>query len=172
MLRPRLFTLLPVALLLACSDAPTSSTAKTGPALPPVAPAVLSYTGIVENTLRDLDYQYLRVPGGERIRLVGPQTARLARVSGAEVSVRGTADAVDGLIVESFLVVSVGGVEAIDGVLMKVGEQYALRLILDGSMRMLTDLPDELKGHVGERVWITGPADGVAVAYGVIGGDS
>ena len=171
MLRHRLFALLPAVLLIACNDATTATSPKaTAPALPPVAPAILSYTGVIETSGADLIPLYIRVEGGSRIALAGAETVRLANVVGAEVTLRGTMDAADALIVESFRVVSVAGLEAADGVLVKTADGYALRLLLDGSMLTLIDLPDELKAHVGERVWVAGPTDAAPVLYGVIGG--
>ena len=170
MLRQRFLVLLPAVVLMACDQASTTAPLTAVPAPPPAAPAVLEYTGVIENSLGDLDPLYLRVPGGPRIRLAGGETARLARVIGAEVSVRGTLDGIDGMIVEAFLVLSVGGRAAADGVLLKVGDDFFIRLLIDGSMRLLINPPDELKDHVGERVWVTGPDDAAPVAYGVIGG--
>ena len=171
MLRPRFLVLFPVVVLLACDRPPTTAPADPTQAVPPAASALLSYRGVIESGAPlDPDGLYLNVTEGPRIRLVGGETARLARVVGAEVSLRGTLDAVDAMIVQTFLVIAVGGLPAADGVLVQVGEDYGIRLLIDGSMRTLVNPPDELKVHVGERVWITGPSDAPPVGYGVIGG--
>ena len=54
---------------------------------------------------------------------------------------------------------------------MRTDDGYALRLIVDGTIRPLINPPSDLTNHVGERVWVTGPVDAPPVNFGVIGGE-
>jgi len=127
--------------------------------------------GIVEspssNSLTEL---YIRVGDTGLYRIEGSERYRLSRLVGAEVTVRGPLDGLDGIEVEGFVVLKVHGREAADGVLVEMEDGYALRLVVDGSFRYLIDPPAELLGHVGERVWVTDPTDESPSDYGVIGG--
>jgi hypothetical protein len=147
----------------ACSD-PVSAPAITDPIVIP-AVGVQSFVGTLEQRDGNL---WLRRDAGSSIRLMGPESAALSSVIGADIEVRGTADGSDdGFVVGEFTVRAVGGQPAADGILESLEEGLALRLA-NRSLRMIIDPPAELARLVGKRVWIAGPADQCPVGYGVI----
>lgn len=92
-------------------------------------------------------------------------SAALTRVGGAEIVVRGVA-AGDSFSVADFVVRSIEGAPAVDGVLVKNGD----RLVLRGERGELAlgNPPAELTSMVGARVWVSGPLDTGPNSYGII----
>ena len=107
-----------------------------------------------------------RAGGGASIPLDGPQAKLIGAQSGADVWVEGTRDATGTLTVKRFVVRSVDGAAAIDGVLRADGTGLAV-VTPDGARHALKSAPEALREHVGHRVWVTGASSGPLV-YGVI----
>ena len=108
----------------------------------------------------------LQRPGGASIQLDGPQAKLIGSQSGADVWVEGTRDATGTITVKRFVVRSVDGVPAVDGILRAEGSGLAV-VTTDGTRHALKSAPEPLRQHVGHRVWVTGAASGPLV-YGVI----
>jgi hypothetical protein len=155
----------------ACTDSPS---APYTPAITSPAPSLTTLRGIVHVTGRSAPV--LTTEDGEW-SLAGPELSRLESVDGADVEVRGVWDAVGVFVVNDFLVRPIDGVEAMDGVLMEIyaydfDEEfigYGLRLTRSALVVPLTDPPNGLLEHLGERVWVTGGLNGPPSAFGVIG---
>jgi hypothetical protein len=104
---------------------------------------------------------------GASVRLTGDATATLRRMSGVVVRAHGTRTPAGELRVARFVVRSVDGRPALDGVLAAEGER--LYLVTAGDRRvLLANPPSALRDHVGARVWLTGEPTGTIVAYGII----
>lgn len=67
----------------------------------------------------------------------------------------------------TFVVRALDGQPAIDGVLERAANGFALRLA-DGRTRAIPALPEGLREHVGARVYLAGPPGAVPSAYGVL----
>lgn len=115
----------------------------------------------------------LTTSAGNELALIGTEAGNLVSLDGAEVDVRGLWDA-DALSVSDFLVRRVGGIEVLDGIVTMVVDEetgdvgYGISLTR-GSYVPLIDPPDELIGHLGQRVWVTDPASGQRLVFGIIG---
>lgn len=111
------------------------------------------------------------------VALGGPALTLLRRAVGAEVTVRGTLTneldlmaAPNGarrFVVADFVVRTSDGNAVTDGVLELDNGSYSLRLA-NGERRPIVQLPDELKAHVGERVYIIGAVDRPS-GWGILG---
>ena len=108
----------------------------------------------------------LQRSGTASVRLAGPQAELVGAQSGADVWVSGTRDATGTLTVTRFVVRSVDGAPAIDGILRADGNGLAI-VTPDGARHPIASAPDALRQHVGSRVWVTGAASG-PVVFGVI----
>jgi hypothetical protein len=171
-----------VAAWLAAATACSDSVAPTEHALPaaPGQPAAqISIIGIVHQTTDLLAPVMLRTDDGRDIVLVGANLASVASVDSAEVEVRG-AWAVNGALeVNDFVVRSVEGAPAMDGILVARYDEsgqdliggtligYGLQLTRGGTIA-LTDPPADLVAHLGERVWVTGDPTAAPAAFGFI----
>lgn len=91
----------------------------------------------------------------------------LRRLEGLEVAVRGVRRP-DALQVQDVAVRGANGVPAVDGVLVREGAGYALRMA-DGGRRPIARLPEGLRGAVGARVWLAGRLDGDVDSFGIVG---
>ena len=105
--------------------------------------------------------------GGPTVTVVGDQAADIKRVSGADVLVSGPRDNSGHMTVRSFVVRSVDGAPALDGMLQERGGRYVL-VTNDGREHAITSPPEALKQQVGSRVWVTGSLGTGAVIFGVI----
>jgi hypothetical protein len=165
----------------ACSDtaAPTvTPTGSTGSS-PPFAPQLITLTGFIhlsETTSRNT--ATLDIGDGPEITLDGADFSSFAAVDRVELEVRGSWLADRMFEVSDFVVRSVEGAPAMDGILIAVVEDqtdeksgstiaYALELTRGGSVT-LTDPPADLITHVGQRVWVVGSLDGPPTAFGTI----
>lgn len=163
----------------ACSDslAPADHAAPAAPDQP--AAALISIIGIVHQTT-DLRSSFtLTTDDGRDIALVGADLASVARVDMAEVEVRGAWNGDGALQVNDFVVRSVEGAPAMDGILVARLDDsvqeiagttligYALQLTRGGTIA-LTDPPADLVAHLGERVWVTGDPSAPPTAFGFI----
>jgi len=162
----------------ACSDsvAPTDHALAAGPGK---ADAQIPIIGIVHQTT-DLRRPFLlSTDDGQEVMLIGASLASVARVDNAEVEVRGAWDPEGAFEVNDFVVRSVDGAAAMDGILVALLDNsgqdiisptvlgYALQLTRGGTIA-LTDPPADLIAHLGERVWVTGDPTAAPVAFGFI----
>jgi hypothetical protein len=164
----------------ACSDTAAPTVAPTGAtgSSPPLTPQLISITGmirLVEPNSRN--GAILSTGDGPDITLEGGDFSSLAGVDRVEVEVRGNWGGDRVFEVNDFVVRSVEGAPALDGILIAVYEDqtdekdattvYALNLTRGGSAT-LTDPPADLIAHLGQRVWVTGGTDGPPTAFGTI----
>jgi len=163
----------------ACSD----SLAPADHKLPAVAdqppPALISIIGIVHLTTNLRGTFTLSTDDGQEIVLVGANLISVAQVDKAEVEVRGAWNADGALEVTDFVVRSVEGEAAMDGILVARYDEsgqdlmpgtligYALQLTRGGTIA-LTDPPADLIAFLGERVWVTGDPTAAPAAFGFI----
>ena len=166
----------------ACSDTVAPTVAPTGAtgASPPLTPQLITIIGVIHVTeTGSRNSAALDTGDGFEITLDGADFSSLAAVDRVEVEVRGIWGVAGSTFeVNDFVVRSVEGAQAMDGVLIVVNEDqtderggsttaYALQLTRGGSAA-LTDPPADLIAHVGQRVWVIGAADGPPTAFGVI----
>ncbi len=163
----------------ACSDslAPAGHAAPAAPNQP--AAALISIVGIVHQTTDLRNSFTLSTDDGQEFVLVGANLASVARVDRAEVEVRGAWNADGALEVNDFVVRSVEGAPAMDGILIARYDEsgqdligptllgYGLQLTRGGTIA-LTDPPADLVAHLGERVWVTGDPTAAPTAFGFI----
>jgi hypothetical protein len=110
----------------------------------------------------------LRVTGGPMVGLYGGVSPLLESVIGGQVHLEGEQLNESVVEVQSFVVLMVGGRPVRDGVLIRTSAgEYLLRLTI-GGYDSLIDPPAELRAHIGDRLWISGPDDGPPNAFGVI----
>jgi len=120
----------------------------------------------------------LRPRGGrEPLALEGKQVAMLRGLAGIDVLVRGrrtgtySRTATPGVTavfqVESFVVRSVSGIPATDGVVAVAGGQFYL-VLQNGTRLPVAHFPSVLQQKIGARVFIAGPLDREAATYGLI----
>jgi len=108
---------------------------------------------------------------GQGVTLVGDLQGELARLSGAEVRVRGAQRGnppAGSFEVESYVVTGIDGEVPTVGILTATGD--ALTLVGTDTVE-LADVPDELRDRTGAKVWIVGPvaAGKLAVqSYGIL----
>lgn len=115
--------------------------------------------------------------GTQTIALRGPERALLERVTGLEVVVRGTLTTERDVQaaprgapifeVRAFEVRASEGIVAVDGVVNVKDGTYWL-LMPTGQRVNTPNLPAELRNQVGARVFVVGPLQQAASAYGVI----
>jgi hypothetical protein len=177
----RLIPVLAVAWLAAgtaCRDAvaPTDKTQPSGPSTPP---AQISIVGFVHLSTDLRNQVTLRTDDGQEYALIGAGLTSIARVDSAEVEVRGGWTADGAFEVNDFVVRSVEGAPALDGILVArydpavddpdsmtvVG--YDLQLTRGGIIA-LADPSADLIAHVGARIWLTGDPTAAPTAFGVI----
>jgi hypothetical protein len=123
--------------------------------------------GIVSVTGTSFEQQIvLHTSAGVRaLAASGTDSAALARLGGAEVVVRGTMVAAR-FAVTQFTVRSVGGVNVVDGVLVRDGGRLILRA-RSGSLA-LGNPPVAFDSLIGARLWVGGSLDTGPNVYGVI----
>ena len=109
--------------------------------------------------------------GGPTVTLLGDKAADVKRVSGADVWVTGSRDSGGRMTVRRFVVRTVDGAPALDGMLSERGGRLVL-VTDDGKEHVITSPPDALRQQAGSRVWITGSLATGAVIFGVIRGRS
>jgi hypothetical protein len=160
MFRTTCFTLL-LATAAACTDSPAAPIARWAPEPEDSGFETVTGTVVSETALRRND-------DGTVVPLLGPQTALLTELIGAEIRVRATADEIgaEALWIVEFRVLLVDGLPAFDGMLVAGEEGYAIET-MEGSYEPIPSIPDDLAFHVGSRVWLT-TADGHCVRYGVL----
>jgi hypothetical protein len=160
-MRTRFFSLLVVATVVGCTDTPFTP---IGGSIPVEEPedGSRTVTGFVVS-----ENELLSNEDGSTIPLMGPHTRMLAELVGAEVRIFGTSDEFeDNLWVIEFRVLAVDGLPALDGKLDYGEEGFAI-VSPEGALSPLAELPDDLMGQIGRRVWMT-LREGTWVRYGVI----
>jgi hypothetical protein len=111
---------------------------------------------------------------GVRAVMLEGDRPSLDRLQGLDVLVRGAFEPRTGqiggraFVVREFAVRAADGVPAVDGILARRGGGFAL-VMGDGRRLDVAHLPESLRNHVGDRVWIAGPLDRPAISFGVIG---
>jgi hypothetical protein len=161
--------MLAAAILIGCGDAQTTTAPTISPGTPTVTgPSTLNGTVVANQSQELLPALELRLADGSLIGLTGSGSLALASVVGAQVQISGLEYGDSMVDVQRFLVLSVGGQDVSDGILMVSDDgSYSLHLTSGGS-RVVTDPPAELTAYLGERVWLV-EADGAAPeAFGVI----
>ena len=178
MLSTRIVPVLVAACLItstSCSEstAPTASSSSGPGSSTPQSPFFVTVSGTIQLGYTDMGEVLLKTGDGNELVLIGTEALNLVSLDGAEVDVRGLWVA-DALSVSDFLVRRVGGIEVLDGIVtMQVDDEtgdvgYGISLTR-GSYVPLIDPPDELLAHIGQRVWVTNPADGQPLVFGIIG---
>ncbi|HEX5073149.1 MAG TPA: hypothetical protein VFW03_08090 [Gemmatimonadaceae bacterium] len=144
-----------------------------------VPPALESIRGTVVTDAAALPVQvYLQLGADERVKVVGSDAHQLVRLDGALVELHGrwAGQALPVFVDEpvsapfalaNFVVLAVGGREAMDGVLGEDQGRYYLRLTA-GDAYWFADAPSEFDAHIGQRIWVTGWRDRPPMTYGVI----
>lgn len=117
----------------------------------------------------------LRPASGGVLDLMGEDLALLRAADGLEVALfgqfgpaSGVTTSAAGFVITWFAVRAVDGNAAIDGVLERAGDGFALRLS-DGALISLPMVPEPLRTAAGMRVFWVGPLDSAPRAYGILG---
>lgn len=153
MIRPFLLAALLVTAV-ACSDTPVAAP----PPLDEPELATITGTLVAPSMLRS---------GDEFIELAGWQVSLLDGLVGADLMVEGVPETTDGdFLMYEFSVLAVDGLPAIDGMLTAHAEGFAIYSRLGDSV-VLDDIPADLEGHIGKRVWVA-LRDGVPERFGVL----
>ncbi|MBB4637388.1 hypothetical protein [Longimicrobium terrae] len=105
---------------------------------------------------------------GRAVALAGQQPV-LRALAGVEVAVTGRRTSPAAFQVAAVTARSVDGIPVTDGVLVRDGERWFLRMT-DGGRVPLSNLPDALRGREGARIWVTGPPQGPVQTFGEITG--
>jgi hypothetical protein len=156
------------------STAPPPAGSSSNPSSPtPQSPSFIMASGTIHVGHTDMGNVTLKTTDGNEFLLTGTEVANLLSLDGADVDVRGLWDG-GALAVSDFLVRRVGGIDVLDGIVtMLVDDEtgevgYGISLTR-GSYVPLIDPPDELLAYIGQRVWVTDPADGRRLVFGIIG---
>ena len=145
-----------------------------GRSAPSRAPATDTLRGTVRLVGSEPGLLVLEATTGAVSDVTGASLDALRAAEGLEVMLVGRAGAPTGLTpsrigfdIVRFAVRRAAGVPAIDGILVRTGESFALRLV-DGTVVPLTYMPEGLRGAVGARIYLAGPLDDAPRAYGVL----
>ena len=168
------------AVLIACGCTESSLGPKypvgVGPPQPP-EPVVI--TGTLEVSPVAV---VLRLESGELVDLVGEEVRRLAPLDGAQVELRGDwafpiswpLDTELPIVairptfaIAEFVVLSVAGRPAMDGVLEENEGEYYVRLAT-GDVFRIADAPSDFDTCIGRRIWVTGSMEDPPLTFGVI----
>jgi hypothetical protein len=160
---------LPVVLVAtACSHNDEPGAATPGGNDPAAASAPDTLRGhLVIAGAEPLTFALLHTVTAGVVALTGPGAREVRAVDGAEITVEGEWVAADRFEVVRFIVRTVDGQPAHDGVLLEEEGHYFLAH--EGGQR--TDVispPEALRRMVGSRVWIAGPAGSAPHAFGLI----
>lgn len=114
----------------------------------------------------------LAIEGESAVNLTGQLVPEIRRLSGAMVEVHGTR-AGTGLMgrfeVAAYEVVEIDGLKPVVGMLRESGGAYGIASAEEETM--LAEVPHEMSGLVGAKVWVTGVWEGEVLhvqSYGVI----
>jgi hypothetical protein len=161
----------------ACNDslAPTNQAQPAGQS----TPILFSITGYIRPTTDRRGSVMLSTDDGREIVLIGASLTSVAAVDSAQVEARGAWVDAGTFEVSDFVVRSVEGAPALDGILIARYDEsgqdlisptllgYSLQLTR-GGMIDLTDPPEDLVAHLGARVWVTGDPNAPPTAFGFI----
>lgn len=155
------------AVLVGCSDTPSPTQVALSPATS--SPRLVTVSGTV--TVNSAGYKgaalMLQQDDGSTIGLTGDQAAAMYSIVNDQVEVDGQIDETSMMLVQRFIVTSVGGQPVIDGVLDLTPDGFILRLTRGGDVGVMGP-SDDLQQHIGDRVWLAGPDDAPPTAFGVI----
>jgi len=176
MTRAQLLTAAAVLMACGCRDSSGPDTVDQGQRSPPDGTSITG-TVVADATVSPLQI-YLLDRTDQRVNVVGAEAQRLASLDGAQVQLSGNwiGKVVPPLIHESvsprfaiigFVVLAVGGHQAMDGVLGEDQGRYYLRLTA-GNAYWFKTTPSEFNDYIGKRIWVTGWLDNSALTYGVI----
>jgi len=164
-----------VAVLIACSCRDSTEPIVTRPG--PSDQTSITGTVIADASLSPVQI-YLLDGTDQRVAVIGSEAQRLASLDGAQVQLSGNwiSKVLPPLVHQSvsprfaltgFLVLAVGGHQAMDGVLEQDAGRYYLRRTGADAYWFKTT-PSEFSDYIGKRIWVTG-WDNSALTYGVIG---
>ena len=180
---PALVAVVCLVAAVACNDSTAPNRSASTPSRPstpaiPADPTLVTIAGSVHVTGRDEASLILVTDDGFEVALRGAGAARLARVDGADVEVRGSWNSDQSFTVSDFLVRKVDGVPVMDGVLISMDDfvddahtnaalVFALALTRGGTV-ILSDPPAALTEHLGARVWVADSGDRPPTEFGII----
>ena len=177
MTRARLLTAVAVVIACGCTEsvAPDESVGLKG-GLPPDLESIKGT--IIADAAAAPVQVYVQVGADEIVKIVGSEAHQLVSLDGAEVELHGrwASQALPVFIDEpvrppfalaDFVVLAVGGRQAMDGVLGENEGRYYLRLT-SGDAYWFDDTPSEFDTYIGRRIWVTGWLDRPPLTYGVI----
>lgn len=181
MKRAQLFTAVAVLIACGCTESSLGPGYSVGGTAAPPEPVTIAGIVAIDNSVSPVEVT-LRLESGELVDLVGGEAQRLATLDGVETQLRGswatpvsppfdTDLPLDGVrpafTVAEFLVLSVGGRPAMDGVLGENEGRYYLRLTA-GDVIWFTDAPSDFDTIIGRRIWVTGSMEDPPLTFGVI----
>jgi hypothetical protein len=114
----------------------------------------------------------LQPESGRAVRIAGPLTAEIEKLSGARIAVRGSVEAApDPMVnrqvqVRSYEILSVDGQPVTMGTVEGHVNNWTLLRTASGELVYLAGPPDRFR--TGQKVWIQGPAARIVQTYGVI----
>lgn len=91
-----------------------------------------------------------------RVELTGDSVPRIRQLVGALVTVCGRDQAAGRLVVESFELKEVDGMQAYLGTVRQTGQLVTLDRSIGGQNMVLSDAPDRLRALLGREVWVAG----------------
>ena len=178
MTRAQLLTTLAIVIACGCTESsvgPDDSVGTKGG----VTPDLQSIRGTVVADASALPIQvYLQLGADKRVTVIGGDVQKLVSLDGAEVLLHGkwSGEVLPVFIDEpvsppfalaDFVVLAVGGRQAMDGVLGENEGRYYLRLTV-GDAYWFEDAPSAFDTYIGKRIWVTGWQDRPPMTYGVI----
>ena len=168
-----------VTLLIACG-CKESTGVQSKPDSTGVTSDLTSITGTVVADIAVAPIQIYLLDGtDQRVNVVGEKAQQLASLDGAQVQLRGNwiskvpPPLIHGSIgprfaITEFVVLAVGGRQAMDGVLGQNEGKYYLRLTA-GNAYWFKDPPARFADYLGKRIWVTGWLENSTLTCGVIG---
>ncbi len=111
----------------------------------------------------------LTANGQREVTLSGMAASGMSRMVGAEVVVRGFLVSPRDVVVSDYIVRSMNGVPAFDGMLVEQDGGWSLSLTDGSGRKRLAVVPPALRAAVGSRVWVSmKPGDNAPAAHGVV----
>jgi hypothetical protein len=161
---------LPVLLAaLACGPMVPREAGDAAPAAPPAPQPASADTarGIVDEVGSEPGTSFvLRSRRGSVVHVEGDREM-LRSVAGVEVVVRGPRTPAGVIQVRSLAVRASDGITAVDGTLLREGSGWVL-VTEDARRLSVPHLPEPLRTRAGARVWLAGPLDRPAAAFGIV----
>ena len=139
-----------------CSDIPSTTEIAVSPAISSPRLATVAGTVMTNSAGYKGTALMLRLDDGSTIGLTGDQAAAMYSVVDAQVEVDGQIDGTSMMLVQRFIVTSVGGQPVLDGVLDLTPDGFILRLTRGGD-RGVMGASDDLQQIIGDRLCLAGP---------------